>query len=172
MVEHDAATLATRKSPARCAGQRRRARSLLLCGLIWVAGTGFAADDDRLLLGTWDAGDRASQSRYGRLWVSASHLQWSGSRVYPGCRVRYTVAAREMGDSYRDALPGQAGRENDANTGYSVFRLALEQKACAGERSAMQFAISATNPERAELITYDGQSRPVAWGHLERLPAR
>ncbi len=189
MADRDATPPSACRAPIPHAARRRRTPRMLLCGLLWAAGAAAATGDDQLLVGTWDAGDRASQARYGRLWVSASHLQWSGSRVYPGCRLRYTVAAREPGHTYRDALPGLAGpgnrppgpptgenagsaRENIASPSYAVFRLALQQKPCAGGRSTMQFAIPVANPDRAELITYDGKSRPVAWGHFERLPVR
>ncbi len=189
MAERDEISPSACSAPIPQAAWRRHTPRMLFCALLWATGATAATCDDQLLVGTWDAGDRASQARYGRLWVSASHLQWSGSRVYPGCRLRYTVAARETGDTYRDALPGPAGpdrqppappngenagsaRANIASPSYAVFRLALQKKPCAGGRSAMQFAIPVANPDRAELITYDENSRPVTWGHFERLPVR
>jgi hypothetical protein len=124
---------------------------------------------DTPLLGTWRGGDRASEAVYGRLVVTPGFVTWSGSRANPGCRVRYRLVAREETDRYPDALPGlDAVAEGETAPRYAVFRLALQRRACTRGRSALQFAVPAAVPERAELITYDRRGQPVSWGHLTR----
>ncbi len=128
---------------------------------VWGADTPF--------LGSWMGGDRASEAVYGRLVVSPAFVKWSGSRANPGCRVRYRLVASGEAEAYPDALPGlDVFPQTEAAPRYRVFRLALQQRACTRGRSALQFAIPATMPERAELVTYDRRGQPVSWGHLNR----
>lgn len=124
---------------------------------------------DTPFLGAWMGGDRASEAVYGRLVVSPAFVKWSGSRANPGCRVRYRLVASGEAETYPDALPGlDVLPPAEAAPRYRVFRLVLQQRACTRGRSALQFAVPAAVPERAELITYDRRGQPVSWGHLTR----
>jgi hypothetical protein len=157
----------------------------LLGVLSWATSAGAAGAEPALLAGTWDGVDRASQARYGRIWVTQNFIQWSGSRYNPGCRVRYSVVSETAGYIYPDALATSAPtdtavahaesapdlpRASDALPRYTIFRIALHKRRCIGQRSSLQFAIPNGTPDKAELITYDRSGKPVSWGVLARLP--
>ena len=160
--------------------------TLALLGVLsWGIPAGAAGAEPALLAGAWDGVDRASQARYGRVWVTQNFIQWSGSRYNPGCRVRYSVISETAGDTYPDALAtsaqsdasiahAESAREmplaNDAQPRYTIFRIALQKRRCIGQRSGLQFAIPNGTPDKAELITYDRSGKPVSWGFLARLP--
>lgn len=160
--------------------------TLALVGVLsWAISAGAAGAEPALLAGTWDGVDRASQARYGRIWVTQNFIQWSGSRYNPGCRVRYSVVSETAGDTYPDALTTSAPtdtavahaelapdlpRASDAQPRYTIFRIALQKRRCIGQRSGLQFAIPNGTPDKAELITYDRSGKPVSWGVLARLP--
>mgnify|MGYP007037373818 FL=1 len=151
------------------AGCVRLARLGILLGAI---SAGVACAEQSLLTGTWDGVDRASQARYGRIWVTDNFIQWSGSRFNPGCRTRYSLVSEESGDTYPDSLDLSgpvAPVETDNQPRYSIFRIALQKRRCIGQRSLLQFAIPTNTPNRAELITYDRHGKPVSWGNLARL---
>ena len=159
---------------------------LALVGVLsWAISAGAASAEPALLAGTWDSMDRASQARYGRIWVTQNFIQRSGSRYNPGCRVRYSVVSETAGDIYPDALTTSAPtdtavahaelaqdlpRASDALPRYTIFRIALHKRRCIGQRSSLQFAIPNGTPDKAELITYDRSEKPVSWGVLARLP--
>ena len=160
--------------------------TLALLGVLsWAISAGAAGAEPALLAGTWDGVDRASQARYGRIWVTQNFIQWSGSRYNPGCRVRYSVVSETTGEIYPDALATSAPtdtavadaelapdlqRVSDAQPRYTIFRIALQKRRCIGQRSGLQFAIPNGTPDKAELITYDRSGKPVSWGVLARLP--
>ena len=159
--------------------------TLALLGILsWAISAGAAGSEPALLIGTWDGVDRASQARYGRIWVTQNFIQWSGSRFNPGCRVRYSVVSETVGDTYPDALATSAPTDasvaraesapelplaSDAQPRYAIFRIALQKRRCIGQRSGLQFAIPNSTPDKAELITYDRSGKPVSWGVLARL---
>lgn len=151
------------------AGCVRLAR--LGCFLLGAISAGAAWAEQSQLAGTWDGVDRASQARYGRIWVTHNFIQWSGSRFNSGCRVRYSLVSEASGDTYPDALDPASSMpptETDNRPRYSIFRISLQNRRCIGQRSALQFAIPTATPNRAELITYDRQGKPVSWGNLAR----
>lgn len=136
-----------------------------------VIAAGAASAEPSQLAGTWDGVDRASQARYGRIWVTDNFIQWSGSRFNSGCRVRYSLVSEASANTYPDALDlasPVAQMETDNRPRYNIFRISLQKRRCIGQRSALQFAIPSATPSRAELITYDRQGKPVAWGNLAR----
>lgn len=143
--------------------------ALALLGLLAVPALS-AGGDDALLLGRWEGGDRASQARFGHLVLTSTHVRWSGSRANPPCKVAYRLIKREQAEHYPDALPQltDVPAEEPGSPRYTVFRLALEKRACSGGRSQLQFAIPVATPARAELVSYDRRGQPVSWGHLER----
>ena len=141
---------------------------LLLGAALFVAPPAWG--DDALLLGAWEGGDRATRAIYGRLLVTPAFVKWSGSRANPACRVRYRLVTRKEAGAYPDALPGFDAAPGVP--GYTVFRLALQRRACTRGRTALQFAIPVAKPARAELVTYDRRGRPVSWGHLDRPDGR
>lgn len=163
---------ATRRRVACGLVPKLRRAALLLIGLL-ASGAVPAWGNDSLLLGAWEGGDRASQARYGRILVRQTYIKWTGSRANPGCRVGYRLVARDAVDRYPDAVldSEEVPRADAAAPRYTVFRLALQKRACAAGRSALQFAIPTATPDRAELITYDALGRPVSWGHLNRPPS-
>jgi len=133
---------------------------------------GAACAEQSLLTGTWDGADRASQARYGRIWITNNFIQWSGSRFNSGCRVRYSLVSDKSGNTYPDALDVSTPvtpMETDDRAHYSIFRITLQKRRCIGQRSALQFAIPTKTPNRAELVTYDRHGKPVSWGNLARL---
>lgn len=138
---------------------------LLLCALSGCISLAPGAEATPLL-GTWVAGDRAGQARYGRIDIRHSEIEWSGSPANPGCRVGYRLLYRLDQQGYPDALPGLDPAARSRR--HQVFRLALESRRCAGGRSELQFAIAADAPDRAELIGYNRDHRPVSWGHVLR----
>lgn len=158
-----------RKRKPEKTGARQKAAAtslrLLLCALAGCAcvppGT-----EATPLLGDWVAGDRAGQARYGHINITDSRIAWSGSAANPGCSVSYRLQSRLDMQAYPDALPGLDAAAHSRR--HQVFRLALEDRRCAGGRSELQFAIAADAPERAELIGYDRDHRPVSWGHVLR----
>lgn len=132
-------------------------------------GTGVTATGMTTLLGTWIAGDRAGQARYGRFVITDSRIEWSGSTVNPGCSTGYRLLSRLDMQGYPDSLPGLD--QPAAARRHQVFRLALQNRRCTAGRSELQFAIAAEAPDRAELITYGRDLQPRSWGHVLR-PAR
>lgn len=162
-------------SPEEPLPSRFRAGCIRLARLGFFLGAisaGAAWAEQSLLVGTWDGVDRASQARYGRIWVTNNFIQWSGSRFNPGCRVRYSLVSEKSGNTYPDALDVSTPltpMETDDRPRYSIFRITLQKRRCIGQRSALQFAIPTNTPNRAELITYDRQGKPASWGNLARL---
>lgn len=140
--------------------------------LLGAISAGAAGAEQSALAGTWDGVDRASQARYGRIWVTQNFIQWSGSRFNPGCRTRYSLVSEDSGNTYPDAVDlatPVSPTDADNRPRYSIFRISLQKRRCIGQRSALQFALPANDPNRAELITYDRAGKPVSWGNLARL---
>lgn len=145
--------------------KRAAGTGVLLCAL--AACATLAADAGLApLLGTWVAGDRAAQARYGRIEVRQGEIEWSGSAANPGCRVGYRLQFRHDMPSYPDALPGLD--DGARLRRHQVFRLALDSRPCTAGRGELQFAIATDAPDRAELIGYDRDHHPVSWGHVLR----
>lgn len=140
-----------------------------VAGLVLAVASLQAAAGDAVWLGAWQGSDRATLARYGVLRLTPTEVRWSGSAAARPCRTRYTARTTPEQVGYADRLrvPG----EGATAVRYRVLTLTLAPAACLGGRTALRLAVPVDDPTRAELVGYGPQGRPVAWGHLQRLPS-
>jgi hypothetical protein len=114
-----------------------------------------AVAQEEYLMGLWKGVDHASESIYGELKITRTHISWQS------CETQYSIVMTLVGDTYPDKHVDFVKTNNKR---YVTLRLKLEPKQCLlSEQAYLQFSFATNTPRFAKVIEYDEKLNPLGW---------
>jgi len=142
-------------------------RRFVASSLIFVLLVSFQiafADDEDLLIGTWE--DGTEHHLYGNVIIGKKTISWGKEKNDPGCEGIYEVVSKE----YADTFPGQlsAFRHLDKERMYHIVKIKLIENTCDSDPEYLQFAFPTDIPGYVDVVDYYHDTEATGWTHFHK----
>jgi hypothetical protein len=140
---------------------------LVVVMLCLGAGTSSASSERDAYLGSWGAGGEAAMSIIGNMQITATHIEWSGSRSSPPCSTTYKVVERTSGTT---KYPNEPWPFSDIENKipYDTVKIRLGKVTCLEGTAYMRLVTRADSPDHLDVIPYNGANKPAGWFNFGR----